>query len=64
MAQQVLAEGQPAAQRYVAFLSSGGSEYPLELLRTAGVDMASPEPVNQALRRFEQLLDRMEASLP
>lgn len=64
VAQQVLAEGQPAAQRYVDFLSSGGSEYPLELLRTAGVDMASPEPVNQALRRFEQLLDRMEASLP
>ncbi len=63
LAQQIMSQGQPAAQRYIDFLKLGSSDYPLELLRRAGVDMSSPEPVNRALQRFASLLDRLEAEL-
>jgi oligoendopeptidase F len=57
---QILTEGEPAVQRYLRFLKSGSSKYSTELLKEAGVDMTSPEPVQQALDTFNQLLDRME----
>ncbi|RNC29337.1 MAG: Oligoendopeptidase F, plasmid [Candidatus Dichloromethanomonas elyunquensis] len=57
---QILEEGQPAVERYLEFLSSGGSDYPIELLRKAGVDMEKPEPVQQALTVFTELLDELE----
>lgn len=60
LSQQILNEGSPAVERYLTFLQSGGSDYPLELLRKAGVDMASPKPVVQALNVFARLLDEME----
>ena len=60
LAKQILTEGEPALQRYINFLKSGGSKYPLDLLRDAGVDMKSPEPVQEALDLFAELLDRME----
>ncbi|BAU27938.1 oligoendopeptidase F [Aneurinibacillus soli] len=60
LSQQILGEGEPAVKRYLNFLSSGGSDYPIELLRKAGVDMASPEPVVQGLAVFARLLDEME----
>ena len=47
--------------RYLAFLKSGGSMYPIESLKTAGVDMSSPEPVRNATRQFGLLLDRFES---
>jgi oligoendopeptidase F len=53
----ILEEGEPAAQRYIEFLASGSREYPLELLRGAGVDMASPEPVESALDTYSEYLD-------
>jgi len=53
----ILAEGEPAAERYIDFLSSGSREYPLELLRGAGVDMASPDPVESALSTYGEYLD-------
>jgi len=53
----ILEEGEPAAQRYIDFLSSGSREYPLELLRGAGVDMASPDPVESALSTYGEYLD-------
>src|SRR5690606_26527300 len=53
LSRQILNEGQAAVQRYIAFLKSGGSDYPLELLKKAGVDMTSPEPVRKALQVFE-----------
>jgi oligoendopeptidase F len=59
LSQQILKEGPPARKRYLQFLKSGDSEYPLELLRQAGVDMASPEPVREALTVFERLTSRM-----
>lgn len=60
LSQQILHEGAPAVERYLTFLKSGGSDYPIELLRKAGVDMASPKPVVEALKVFARLLDEME----
>lgn len=60
LSQQILTEGAPAVERYLTFLKSGGSDYPIELLRRAGVDMASPAPVVEALQVFARLLDELE----
>ncbi len=60
LAHQILTEGDPAVQRYLRFLRSGSSNYSIELLREAGVDMTSPEPVQQALDSFDALIDQME----
>ncbi|MCL4515899.1 MAG: oligoendopeptidase F [Firmicutes bacterium] len=60
LSKQILEEGRPAVDRYLAFLKSGGSDYPVNLLKKAGVDMTSPEPIEDALRLFESLLDEME----
>ncbi|MFA6808335.1 MAG: M3 family metallopeptidase, partial [Eubacteriales bacterium] len=60
---QILEEGDVAVKRYIDFLSSGGSDYPIELLRKAGVDMETPKPVNQALQVFVEMLDRLEKIL-
>ena len=47
-------------QDYIGFLKGGCSKTPIDLLKGAGVDMTGPEPVNQALALFGQLLDEME----
>jgi oligoendopeptidase F len=60
LVQQILHEGKPAVERYLKFLSSGSSDYSIELLKRAGVDMTSPEPVRQALQLFESHLSQME----
>ncbi|MTV49762.1 oligoendopeptidase F [Heliobacillus mobilis] len=60
LVQKIQSEGQPAVDRYLTFLKSGGSDYPLELLKKAGVDMTSPQPIEQALTVFNKLLDEME----
>src|SRR3989440_8759950 len=60
LVQQILHEGKPAVERYLKFLSSGSSDYSIELLKKAGVDMTSPEPVRQALALFESHLAQME----
>ncbi len=52
-----------ARDRYIEFLSSGGSDYPIHLLQKAGVDMTSSEPVDAALKRFKDLLDQLRAIL-
>lgn len=52
LAQQILAEGQPAVERYLNFLSSGGSQSSVALLQQAGVDMTTPQPVEQAIQLF------------
>ena len=56
-------EGEPAVQDYLSFLSKGCSEDPVSLLRGAGVDMASPAPVNDALKLFDQLVSEFESLL-
>ncbi len=60
IASKIRAEGESAARSYRAFLSAGSSLYPLDALKLAGIDMASPEPVERALELFEQLLERYE----
>lgn len=60
LSRRILNEGAPAVKDYIRFLSSGSSDYPIELLKSAGVDMSTKEPVNQALKLFEELLDQME----
>lgn len=61
LTRKILDEGEPAVARYLEFLKKGGSGYPLNLLKTAGVDMAEPEPVEQGLQLFSGLLDRLES---
>jgi len=61
LAKQIKEEGEPAVQRYLDFLAGGGSDYPIELLRRAGVDMEKSAPVQQALKVFTELLDELEA---
>ena len=60
LSQKILAEGESAVEKYLEFLSGGCSKSPVDLLKGAGVDMSSPEPVNQALELFGKLLDEME----
>ena len=61
LSRRILREGKPAVDDYLRFLSGGCSQDPIDLLKIAGVDMSSPAPVQQALDRFGQLLDEMEA---
>lgn len=61
LSQQILKEGAPAVERYRGFLSSGGSDYPLNLLKKAGVDLSSPKPVEDAMKVFESIIDELEA---
>lgn len=60
LVQKILHEGQPAVDRYLNFLSSGSSKYSIDLLKDAGVDMTTPEPVHQAFQLFESYLSQME----
>ena len=60
LSRKILAEGEPAVRDYLDFLSGGCSKSPIDLLKGAGVDMTSPEPINQALKLFDELLDEME----
>lgn len=63
LAQPILAGDQAAAGRYLDFLKSGGSRYPLETLQQAGVDMTTPEPVEAAFGVLAGLVDRLETLL-
>lgn len=63
LARKILQEEGPAVERYLTFLSSGSSDYPIELLREAGVDMETPLPVKEALEVFKSLLDKLEKVL-
>jgi oligoendopeptidase F len=60
LVQDILEEGQPAADRYLDFLKRGSSEYPLELLRAAGVDMSTSDPIERALDVYDERLEEAE----
>ncbi len=47
-------------KRYLAFLSAGGSDYPIELLKQAGVDMTSDEPLQLTIQKMNRVMDEME----
>jgi oligoendopeptidase F len=56
----ILKEGAPAKDRYLAFLKTGESDDPIELLKIAGVDMSSTKPVESAMEVFKNLVDEFE----
>lgn len=59
-AKQIIDEGDPAVERYMGFLKSGGSDFSINILKRAGVDMSSPAPVKQAMEVFRTLIEQME----
>ena len=63
LVEQVLKGGDGARDRYLAFLSSGSSLYPLETLKLAGVDMRSAQPVVAAMEHFDRLVKQLEELL-
>jgi oligoendopeptidase F len=63
LSNQILEEGQPAVDRYLEFLKAGSSDYPIEVLKKAGVDMTSSAPIEEACKVFEEKLNEMEELL-
>ena len=61
LAERILSLGAPAVADYKCFLSGGCSTDPISLLKIAGVDMSTPEPVNAALKLFGELVDELES---
>ncbi|TCT22407.1 oligopeptidase F [Melghiribacillus thermohalophilus] len=60
LSSQILEEGKAAVDRYVEFLKAGSSDYPIEVLKRAGVDMTSKQPILAALDVFEEKLNELE----
>lgn len=64
LSNQILSEGEPAVDRYINnFLKAGSSDYPIEVLKKAGVDMTTAEPIEEACRVFEEKLNELETLL-
>ena len=63
LAKHVLDGGEQERERYLDFLKSGGSRFPLESLKLAGVDMSKPEPVQEAMNTFRSLLETLKSLL-
>ena len=60
---KVLSGDKDATKRYLTFISSGGSDYPVNLLKTAGVDMTTDEPLDLTIRKMNAVMDEMEKLL-
>ncbi|GAA0181191.1 oligoendopeptidase F [Clostridium sediminicola] len=56
----ILQNGKESVEKYIGFLKSGGSDYPINILQNAGVDMMSPKPIEDTIKRFDELLDMLE----
>jgi oligoendopeptidase F len=63
LSKQILEEGEPAVTRYIDFLKAGCSDYPIEVLKKAGVDMTTSQPIEEACQVFEQRLNELESLL-
>jgi oligoendopeptidase F len=63
LVQRVLEQGEPAAAKYLDFLRAGSSQYPIDALMSAGVDMNSPEPVEAAFRYLDDMVERLAVLL-
>ena len=63
LAERLLSGGEKERKDYFTFLKSGGSRFPIEALKAAGVDMSSPEPVDATCRAFAGLVDELEGLL-
>jgi oligoendopeptidase F len=60
LAKDVLEQGQAAAEKYLEFLKAGSSDYPLEVLKLAGIDMNQPEPVQRGFEVLKSMVDELE----
>lgn len=63
LSERVLAGDQEATRKYLELISAGGSDYPIALLRRAGVDMTTREPLDLTMRRMNRVMDEMEKLL-
>jgi oligoendopeptidase F len=63
LAEKVMAGDEAAKKRYLTFLSSGGSNYPIDLLKEAGVDMTTDEPLDLTIKKMNEVMDEMEKLL-
>lgn len=63
LSEKVLHGGEKERDAYLSFLKAGSSDYPIEILKKAGVDMRSKEPVSSAIQKFEGLVQKLEALL-
>ncbi|WDP87593.1 MAG: oligoendopeptidase F [Desulfobacter sp.] len=64
IAQRIQKKGQEAVDDYMTFLKSGGSMFPIDQLKIAGVDMESPDPVNSAIDHFKTRVEQLEKQWP
>ncbi|MEA2338996.1 MAG: oligoendopeptidase [Thermoanaerobaculia bacterium] len=63
LSEKVMSGDANATKRYLAFLSAGGSKYPIDLLKDAGVDMTTSEPLDLTMKKMNRVMDEMEAIL-
>jgi oligoendopeptidase F len=63
LAEKVMSGDTNALNRYIEFLSSGGSDYPIELLKKAGVDMTTSEPLEKTIQSMNKVMDEIEKIL-
>jgi len=63
LAEKVLSNEKGSLEKYMAFISAGGSDYPIELLKKAGVDMTTSEPFDKAIASMNHIMDEIEAIL-
>lgn len=63
ISENVMNKDQEKIDAYLDFLAGGGSDYPIEMLKATGVDLSSPQPVENALKKFDSLLDEFESLL-
>jgi oligoendopeptidase F len=63
LAKQILEEGEPARARYLTMLKSGSNDYPIELLKKAGIDMTTTAPIEATIATFDDLVDQLEHAL-
>ena len=59
----IVEEGESAVEKFKGFLKSGGSDYPINILKKAGVDMSTPKPLEDTIRRFDELLELLEKEI-
>jgi oligoendopeptidase F len=60
LSEKVMAGDQAALKRYLSFLSAGGSKYPIDLLKDAGVDMTTDEPLELTIKKMNRVMDEMD----
>jgi oligoendopeptidase F len=64
LAARVLGGDMDTTARYLTFISAGGSKYPIELLKDAGVDMTSDEPLTVTMQTMNRIMDEIDALIP